>query len=311
MLKELNKKQKELLSVYEQNSMNIGLQTGPTNRPVATDLVNKFYKDSGFDEPHIILFAKSPKEATIIASIISEDPNILQNYEDNNDDFIQFLLSKFNKKTSLKQQSITVSGNHETYWLQFYEYFRKECGIKFDKDIDKKLTNLIEYSKNAGWLYTYKMYAIVVDRPEEVHLEDGLIHNENGPAIRYSDGFAIYAVNGHIVPEWLIEEKEKITLDLIKNEHNTETKRIMIDFYGPTKYILELGGEVLDSDKLNLEGSATRALIKDKNGDRWLIGSDGSTGRVYSMPISGDVYTCAEAHEEISGFSEKNCIFES
>lgn len=59
----------------------------------------------------------------------------------------------------------------------------------------------------------------------------------------------------------------------------------------------------IDVDHLGLEGSSIRTLIQIDD-QKWLIGSDGSTGRVYHMPVDNEAMTCREAHESISGISE-------
>ena len=42
-----------------------------------------------------------------------------------------------------------------------------------------------------------------------------------------------------------------------------------------------------------------RALLVDDEGNKWLQGSDGSTGRVYTMSAKKECENCIEAHESL------------
>jgi len=64
-------------------------------------------------------------------------------------------------------------------------------------------------------------------------------------------------------------------------------------------------------DSMTLQGSAPRALMRDDLGNMWLVGTDGSTARVYTMAVPSDVSTCKEAHERICGFGENRLIAEA
>ena len=110
---------------------------------------------------------------------------------------------------------------------------------------------------------------------------------------------------------YVIESPHKITLKLIKEESNQEIKRVMIERYGISKYLMDVGAKILDMDTLTLEGSAPRALMEDDNGDRYLIGSDGSTSRVYHMRVDNNINKCNEAHNLLAGFDENLILVES
>ena len=88
------------------------------------------------------------------------------------------------------------------------------------------------------------------------------------------------------------------------------TKRIMIEKFGVSEYLTQTSARILDKDKLNLEGSATRLLIEDDQNIRWLCCTDGSTGRMYFLPASENSNTCSEAHQEMAGFDETRIIAE-
>ena len=61
------------------------------------------------------------------------------------------------------------------------------------------------------------------------------------------------------------------------------------------------------------EYGTPRTLMQTKRGELFLVGTDGSTDRVYTMPIPDDrdIKTCSEAHAAIAGFDESRVVSQS
>jgi len=112
---------------------------------------------------------------------------------------------------------------------------------------------------------------------------------------------------------------------MIASETNAEIRRVMIRQYGPeTKgprdedydgtllYLRATTSKTIDLDGgTKAVGSAPRALVEDSHGIRWLILTDGSTKRVYTMPVDRDVTTVKEALARCQGqLDESLCIAE-
>jgi hypothetical protein len=51
--------------------------------------------------------------------------------------------------------------------------------------------------------------------------------------------------------------------------------------------------------------------METERGDKWLVGTDGSTDRCYYMSVPREAKTCKEAHEMIAGVSEENILAEA
>ena len=126
--------------------------------------------------------------------------------------------------------------------------------------------------------------------------------------------------HGVRVPEHVIMQPETITLDQIKAEKNAEVRRIMRERYGDGRYLAEIGAKVIDTDSVPTDalapraGSITRALIEDDDGLRFLVGSDGSTARVYYMECDNrnPPATCVQAYEQLNnGLKQSQCILEA
>jgi hypothetical protein len=192
-------------------------------------------------------------------------------------------------------------------------YDLEQLDIDFSRCDQTKLKAWSEFTEACHWVFPFKNLCILVDSPRRVQLQDGVIHSEDGMAVEYSDGWGIYALEGVRLPGKVVMEPDKLTLDEIEAEGNAEVRRIMIDRFGPSRYMRETDAKCLDySAGLGLVGSAPRALYQTKKGEKWLVGSDGSTKRVYWIPVPAEAETCAQAHCLIAGFdSESRLIAEA
>jgi hypothetical protein len=127
-------------------------------------------------------------------------------------------------------------------------------------------------------------------------------------AMAFSDGWGVHAINGTRVPDFVVERPDTITVAHIDGQENAEVRRVMIDRYGVSRYLQDVGATVVDMDSSH---GLPRALMKTKQGDAYLYGSDNSTGRVYAMPVSVEATTCRQAHEGICGFDESTIQHQS
>ncbi len=93
-------------------------------------------------------------------------------------------------------------------------------------------------AKNAYWWWSFRHFAIVSERPREIHRdEEGRLHNEDGPAISWSDGWGFHAWHGTRVPEWVITNP---TVDKAIREPNSEIRRAALERIGWAASIDEL-----------------------------------------------------------------------
>jgi hypothetical protein len=91
---------------------------------------------------------------------------------------------------------------------------------------------------------------ILTERPSELHRDDeGRLHNESGPAVRYPDGWSIYAIHAVRVPQRVVEEPETITVEQIRGERNAEVRRVMIERFGADRYLLASDAKLVQEDE--------------------------------------------------------------
>ncbi len=105
-----------------------------------------------------------------------------------------------------------------------------------------------DIAQSCCWWWCYENYVVISERPTIVTMDSNeRIHNDTGPCIAFADGWKVWAWHGVRVPEWIIEQPEKLTTDLILKESNAEIRRCMIEKFGIPRLLKEANAKVLDS----------------------------------------------------------------
>jgi hypothetical protein len=108
---------------------------------------------------------------------------------------------------------------------------------------------------------------IASDFPTVIGRDEGnRSHSAKGPAIAWSDGWAVFNHHGMSIPAEFIEHPERITRARILEERNAEMRRVMIEIYGVARYVQDSGAEVVHEDKDPL-GHPRRLLRAPAPGD--------------------------------------------
>ena len=306
-----------------------GLSTERADWERVTHGVNGLYRILGKGAP-IIFRCQSPLQANLEASIIQTigacGDNLRDNLRDNLGDNLRDNLWDnlgnnlganlganlwANLRDNLEYHDTYMWGACDSYVIAYYG-FAEKIGCKF-AELDSERLRLWEDTTYCGWLICYENICFISDRAITINKDSqGRLHCEDGPALAYSDGYALWMIHGHPVPANAITDPKSITLDQISKEQNAETRRILIERFGASRYLTESGATLVDHDIVPLVKGGVpqlpRALMKDSGGLLWLVATDGSTNRVYHMPVMEHVRTCREAHESISGLSEDLCV---
>lgn len=148
-------------------------------------------------------------------------------------------------------------GGNQWAWTDcFITFFRYIAGFEKEGRIDYTAWDPWEkLTIHSGPRVVREDFCMVSDRPEVLLLDSqSRPHNPNGPFVRWRDGTSLYYVNGVSVPAWIVEDKGRITPQMIEKETNGEVRRVMLEFYGFTNYLMagpEEGCqpfEILDED---------------------------------------------------------------
>ncbi len=281
----------------------IGLCTDPADRPKAEIAINKCYQLAGLTPPKKIVWCDSPLSQAITHSILKDEKiqkelqvkfktqsvrasvrdsvwtsvwasvgdSVGASVKDSVRDSVGASVGASVKdsvwasvRASVRDSvRASVYGQHDASWLSFYNYFNKECGLYEET---KLLDGLIELAESAGWWLPCKDICFVSERHSMLNRDnEGRLHNTNGPAFMYPDGFCGYYYHGVKVPEFVITEPNKITPQLIDQESNIEVRRVMLQIYGEERYLTAGNYEVLDEDKDQF--GRPRRLLRKQNGE--------------------------------------------
>ena len=121
-----------------------------------------------------------------------------------------------------------------------------------------------------------------------------------GPAVRFRDGWSIWAIDGVEVDEQVVLHPDTQSVQQIRRERNAEVKRIRIERYGWDRYLAEVGAEAIDRRRNDIE--ATReTLFRTPDRERILVCACPSTARVYALAVPWNVQSCERAQGWLSG----------
>ena len=195
-------------------------------------------------------------------------------------------------------------GNEWGAWCCYLSFVRDVVG--WSHEIHANYTHYETCAIRSGVRYSHPEFCVVSDRPCTLVVDrQNRLHNPNGPAKAWRDGWSLYYLEGVPVPsDWIMEG---ITLGKLKAERNAEVRRVGIEQYGRAKWLRDTGAKLIDADVD--DRSDARALVRDAENLQWLICTDGSTGRVYSLRVPDDVQTCREAYVALCGL-RGNCVGE-
>ena len=141
-------------------------------------------------------------------------------------------------------------------WTSF---FREVCDLELPGDLWDRGRAYEATMQSAGAWWPHRRFVMVSARPTVIHRElvnparprgwgSHRLHCATGPAIAWSDGWALYYWHGVRVTREIIEAPETITAAEILATPNAEIRRIMIERVGFDRFILESGAQPAHTD---------------------------------------------------------------
>lgn len=147
------------------------------------------------------------------------------------------------KDKKLKLFSFCYSQEHSD-WLCAFEVFLQSYEIEGMDDI----IGLIESAKQCGGFAPFKSLVIISEKPQFIKFNnDKKLHCEDGAAIRYSDGFSVYAFNGVRLPGNWVENKDTICPTEILKCGNVDQRAAGCQLLGFDRMLDHLDHKIVDS----------------------------------------------------------------
>jgi hypothetical protein len=155
-------------------------------------------------------------------------------------------------------------GQHEVSWIAHCQWARDAEGYGFRAEENEMLDAWIAIAESCGWWLPLEYGCLVCERPERIEVSGaGLPHCAVGPAVRFRDSFAVWALNGVAVPQWLVE---------MPAEEMDPGRVTQISDAG-------IRGEFVKKVGVERICSALNAKCADKEGDCELLLLEGGDGR--------------------------------
>jgi hypothetical protein len=192
-------------------------------------------------------------------------------------------------------------GNHWSDWVAYLSFFRHIA--KLELPIYDKWQHYEAAAIHGSWRWMHPKFCIVSDRPEFIRIDEARRpHCADGPSHKWRDGWSLHYWHGLRIPAWFVEDKQRITPDLIDAEPNAELRRVMMEIYGYGPYIQARGATVIAEDvclglpRALLEfraGDETIRVLRVENGS---LEPDGER-RKFTLPVPLE---CSTPHEAVA-----------
>jgi hypothetical protein len=274
----LTPEQETLMLAYREDCLLAGLACEPMDRATTQRVIEKFYTRMGWDKP-IFFWCQSPAQANLEINFIRHYganlganlranlgdnlganlranlwDNLWDNLRDNLRDNLWDNLGanlRDNLRANLGEYNPTwMWGQWDIPWIAFYAFPDRYIRSMHKDDQRELLYEWEDLSKSCGWWWAFKNIVFVSDRPSEIHQDEtNRLHNLTGPSMAFRDGYSLWHIHGVTVPPDIIKDRSTITVTRIEKETNAEVRRVMIELYGQSRYLMDSGAKLIQEDE--------------------------------------------------------------
>lgn len=237
----LTPEQEVKLVEFREEWLAIGRNTAPLDREKCSETIGKLYAFMKLPPPEI-RYVDGPYA-------LATEPELMKQ-------------EKAGKARNLKDINISEALNQiywaswdwYGYWLPLYMFVSKH--IKSDiysKEDQANLDLAEEVLRNCGFLNLFEEICFVCERPKILTVDiNGRLHNTEGSALEFVDGWKIFYVNGIEVPAEAITDPTFLTVDRISSEGNIERKRAYINLFGQERFLEESNAKIEHQDDFGI-----------------------------------------------------------
>ncbi|BBD63173.1 hypothetical protein NIES2109_60230 (plasmid) [Nostoc sp. HK-01] len=175
------------------------------------------------------------------------------------ENFIDMLVSQLSDDINNEVWEIYANSNFDIYQIEprFWSYVPGSL-LDFCISVlnctypEREWTVLQGLMDHCGLIFPDEKIVFISERPSELSFNNlsssyPRIHAEGKPAIRFVDGYSIYAYHGVILPKKYSVHPDNWQAKWLLEEENAELRRVLIQGLGYTKILEELSPIELDS----------------------------------------------------------------
>jgi hypothetical protein len=255
-IEELTQEQIELLSVYRDKWIKKGLSTDRFTKEDAQKYADYLYENILKKKKVPVIVADSPLSAWIIVNLFAfaekgyklPVKSLPGSVWDSVWDSVKASVSgsvwdsvrdsvKDSVRDSVWDSKLIsyipphLEGSFDANIYAFYNYCHEVLNISYDK-VQKHYEWWCSTVK-FGQIFPLDNVCVISQKPVEINQLGTRLHADGKPAVKYADGFSVWALNGVRVPQYLAETPaSKLNIEFFKKEQNADVKAEFIRKYG-------------------------------------------------------------------------------
>lgn len=199
-----------------------------------------------------------------------------------------------------------LHGSLDLFWMAAYKL--SEAFGQGNKNT-KTLEALWDISTQCEWWWAFEGLCVVSRKCSQVMWDEyDCLHSSTGPAIRYIDGFSLYAWHGVDVPQRWIDEGP--TVEEAFNEENVEMRRVAFEILGWDKVLENLDTKILDEDKDPMIGSLLQVDLPGLGEEVFLKVKCGTGRDNIVLPVPPDMKSAKQANAWLQHMGEEELNLE-
>lgn len=278
----------ERLAAIGRNWIAIGLSTEPADRPRAEAGVRLAYRRAGLDDGVRIIWALSPASGAIIAESLTRRDSLPRHPAVGVKPAAQMpreALALMTPATAKIVRAIVepvatyvservwkpidrqiarlvrrpavpaAFGQHDAPWIAVADVLGQSGA-----DVSQMEASA-EIAQSCGWWWPFEDVCVLSERPSLLVLDQqGHLHSSDGPAVRYPDGWSLYAWHGVVVNANVVHYPNLITVAQIERERHPAIRRVLLERYGIERYSRDTGRTLLRLESgMEISGPAAAA----------------------------------------------------
>ena len=268
-IEKLTPEQEATMPQWAEKWIKIGLQTGETDWDTFMKYMPICYEKAGLKFPTNVVRVSSPIVGGLAASIANK---ILK---DKGSDAVRDAVGDAVRDAVGDAVDDAVRGAKLQwhYWLggQFWvggwyygspsyvSFFTDVCNLELTKDIKERAEAYRKVCESVNYIWCNSHFVMVCARPKAIHRNArGQLHNENGKAIEYPDGWGLYALNGVRFPEDLFKKitSKRMTFEAVMGIVDVDQRTQALKFVDFKKFAQHAKAEVIDTyTKMKFDGT--------------------------------------------------------
>ena len=147
------------------------------------------------------------------------------------DSVMDSVMDSVKNKLMLPYCNPYIEGSFDAYIYAFYDYFKEVLNIDYGTKNDN--WEWWKSSVQFGQVFPLDQVCIISQKPVEITKVNNRLHADGKPAVKYADGFSVWALNGVRVPQYLAETPaSSLDIEFFKKEQNADVKAEFIRRYG-------------------------------------------------------------------------------